>query len=141
MNWNLLLIDDEPCILDTLAELLTDDDITVTKARNGKEGLALLKERQFDVVVTDITMPVMDGPSMFFLAKAAGIFVPHIFFSAELRPALIETLKIAGAHAIVPKPCFEKLSAEINSILVKKEFMNEEKSDYSTLESILLQVL
>lgn len=124
MKWELLLIDDEPCILDTLAELLTEDDINVTKAKNGKEGLALLKEHHFDVVVSDISMPEMDGVTMFSLARALGIFVPHIFFSAHVRPAQIEALKAAGVRAVVPKPYFEKLSAEINSILVKNEFIS-----------------
>src|SRR5687768_3085918 len=82
MKWELLLVDDEPCILDTLAEWLTDDDINVTKAKNGKEGLALLKEKRFDVVVSDVTMPVMDGTTMLREARATGTYVPHIFFSA-----------------------------------------------------------
>lgn len=139
MTWNLLLIDDEPCILDTLAELLTEDDVTVTKAKNGQEGLAFLKEKHFDVVVTDVSMPEMDGPTMFYHAKAAGIFTPHIFFTANSRPAMIQSLKMAGAYAIVPKPCFEKLSAEINSVLVKKELMRI--SEFLPIETSLLQVL
>lgn len=122
MKWELLLIDDEPCILDALAELLTDDEITVTTATNGLEGLNLLKEKSFDVVVSDISMPFMDGPTMFSEAKASGIFVPHIFFSASADSTLIQKLKIAGANAVVQKPYFEKLSAEINSVLVRNEF-------------------
>ncbi len=122
MKWELLLIDDEPCILNALAELLTDDEITVTTATNGIEGLQLLKERPFDVVVSDISMPVMNGPTMFSEARASGIFAPFIFFSASADAKLILDLKVAGAKAVVQKPYFEKLSAEINSVLVKKEF-------------------
>lgn len=122
MKWELLLIDDEPCILNALAELLTDDEITVTTAKNGLEGLNLLKEKNFDVVVSDISMPAMDGPAMFSEARTSGIFVPFIFFSASADTTLIQKLKIAGAKAIVQKPYFEKLSAEINSVLVRNEF-------------------
>jgi two-component system, chemotaxis family, chemotaxis protein CheY len=124
MKWELLLLDDEPCILDALAELLTEDDITVTKAKNGVEGLQLLKERHFDVVVSDINMPLMDGITMFYEARASNIFVSHIFFSAYVEPKISESLKLAGVAAIVQKPHFEKLSAEINSVLVKTEFMH-----------------
>lgn len=102
-------------------ELLTEDDLSVTKASNGKEGLALMKKRHFDVVVSDISMPILDGASMFFEAKASGIHFPHIFFSAHVGPELSADLKLAGAYAVVPKPHFEKLSAEINSILSRKE--------------------
>lgn len=122
MKWQLLLIDDEPCILNALAELLTDDEITVTKAKDGIEGLKLLGEKSFDVVVSDISMPRMNGPEMFREARALGIFVPHIFFSATADEKLILELKIAGAKAVVRKPYFEKLSAEVNSVLIKKEF-------------------
>ncbi len=123
MKYELLLVDDEPCILDTLAEWLTDDDINVTKARNGKDGLALQKERRFDVVISDINMPVMSGIMMFSEARAAGIFTPHIFFSAHASSELIHTLKYAGVTAVVPKPHNERLSLEINSVLKRSELM------------------
>lgn len=124
MKWELLLLDDEPCILDALAELLTEDDINVTRARNGLEGLALLKERHFDVVVSDIFMPLMDGVKMLSEARASGIFVPHIFFSANPDPAIIEEINLAGGAPVIKKPYFAQLSAEINSVLTKHEFMN-----------------
>lgn len=126
MKWELLLIEDEESLLELLAELLTEDDISVTTASNGQEGLALMKERHFDVVVSDISMPIMDGATMFFEAKAAGINYPHIFFSAHVGPELSEDLKLAGAYAVVPKPYFEKLSAEINSIFARKELLLRE---------------
>lgn len=122
MTYELLLVDDEPCILESLAEWLTDDDINVTKAKNGRDGLNLLKEKRFDIVVSDINMPVMDGVEMFFAAKAAGVFIPHIFFSANHDQKLIQSLKAAGA-TFVQKPHNERLSMEINSVLTRSEFM------------------
>lgn len=122
MKYELLLVDDEACILDTLAEWLTDDDINVTTAKNGKEGLALLKSAHFDVVVSDINMPVMDGVEMLFAAKAAGIFIPHIFFSASADAKFIQSLKQNGA-IVVAKPYNERLSMEINSVLTRKELI------------------
>jgi two-component system, chemotaxis family, chemotaxis protein CheY len=138
MKWELLLIDDEPCILDTLAELLTEDDINVTKAKNGKEGLTLLKQKSFDIVVTDINMPIMDGLTMFHEARASGIFVPHIFFSAHVDPRQILAIKLSGAAAVVQKPYFERLSAEINSVLTKSEFMRPISHGFNPLiENVL----
>ena len=123
MKYELLLVDDEASILESLAEWLTDDDVNVTKATNGKEGLALLKEKKFDVVVSDISMPGMSGIMMISEAKAAGIFTPIIFFSAHVGPELIHTLKFAGATAVVQKPHNERLSVEINNILVRRELL------------------
>jgi two-component system response regulator CiaR len=123
MKWELLLIDDEQCILESLAELLTDDDIVVTTATNGQEGLALLKERRFDVVVSDVSMPLMDGKTMLLHARAAGIFIPTIFFSAHANQKIIDDLKQAGAVAVVRKPHIEMLSSELNSVLTRNQFM------------------
>lgn len=122
MTYELLLVDDEQCLLESLAEWLTEDDIIVTTAKNGREGLTLMKEKRFDLVVTDINMPTMDGVEMFFAAKAAGVFIPHLFFSACPDTKLVASLKAAGAVAIVEKPNNEKLSVEINNVLVRSGF-------------------
>lgn len=119
MKWELLLVDDEVCLLDLLAELLQEDDINVTKAKNGKEALELLKVRPFDVVVSDVNMPLMDGPAMLEAARNEGIFVPTIFFSAQSR------FSHPAAVAIVMKPNFERLSTELNSVLTRKELSAE----------------
>jgi DNA-binding response OmpR family regulator len=122
MKWHLLLIDDEQGILEPLAELLTEDDIVVSTATNGLEGLTLLKERHFDVVVSDISMPLMDGKTMLLSAKALGIFVPTIFFSAHADQKIIQELKEIGAVTVVKKPNIEMLSAELNSVLTRNQF-------------------
>ena len=136
MTWKLLLIDDEPCILDALAEWLTDDEIAVTKATNGLEGLELMEDNEFDLVISDISMPVMDGATMFREARASGNFTPHIFFSASGDLKLFSDLKDAGAVAVIQKPHFEKLSSEINSVLVKNAFMHRGSEVYSPLTVI-----
>lgn len=130
MKWELLLVDDEQCLLETLADLLTEDDIVVTTAKNGEEGLALLKKKKFDVVVSDINLPVKSGPAMFSDSTSQGIFVPYIFFSATADQNLKQSLRAQGA-IVVDKPHFEKLSAEVNSVLTKKEFLRPIGKAYS----------
>jgi diguanylate cyclase (GGDEF)-like protein len=56
-----LIIDDDPDILDVL-ELTLSDTFTVISAKNGKEGLELVKSKAPDLVITDYNMPVMTGP-------------------------------------------------------------------------------
>lgn len=140
MKWELLLIDDEPSILDALAELLEDDELTVMKACNGLEGLMLMREKHFDVVVSDISMPLMDGLTMLSHARAEGIFTPLIFFSANGEVDLPARVRSLGATGFVRKPYFEKLSVEINSVLVKNEILSAHFSSTYT-ESECLQSL
>lgn len=56
-----LIIDDDPDILDVL-ELTLSDGFTVFSAKNGKEGLEMVKAKSPDLVITDYNMPVMTGP-------------------------------------------------------------------------------
>lgn len=61
---DVVLVEDNPDIAVLLQMLLTDAGFVVRLGRNGEEGLALLHERHPDVVLTDVEMPVLDGPSM-----------------------------------------------------------------------------
>lgn len=68
MNQNLLIVDDEAEILSWLAELFTYDfemEIGVYTADSAAEALKLLNQVRFDVVLTDIRMPGMDGIALF----------------------------------------------------------------------------
>ena len=57
----ILIIDDDPDILDVL-DLTLSENYTVISAKNGKEGLELVKTKGPDLVITDYNMPVMGGP-------------------------------------------------------------------------------
>lgn len=57
----ILVVDDEPSNLDVAGTILTRLGHGVTAAHNGAEAVARCQERRFDVVLMDITMPVMDG--------------------------------------------------------------------------------
>jgi DNA-binding response OmpR family regulator len=58
---SVLLVDDEKMITDPLVRALTQAGYQVMVANNGRDGLALARERQPDVVVLDVMMPQMDG--------------------------------------------------------------------------------
>lgn len=58
---NILVIDDEQVIINMLVSSLSSDSCRVQTAHNGQEGLRLLKSDTFDLVITDIIMPVLDG--------------------------------------------------------------------------------
>ena len=57
----ILLIDDNPDILKSLAYALKANDYDVATAANGKLGLQALKDRQYDLVLTDLKMPEVGG--------------------------------------------------------------------------------
>ena len=66
---NLLLVDDEPNVLKALKRLFRSEDYRLHLAKNGTEGLEVLKREPIDLIISDMRMPQMDGAE--FLAKAA----------------------------------------------------------------------
>ncbi len=56
-----LVIDDEPLILDVVCKFLQRSGYETDTATNGKEGLARFRETPADLVITDLTMPELDG--------------------------------------------------------------------------------
>ncbi|HEY0836976.1 MAG TPA: response regulator [Azospirillum sp.] len=61
---NILVVEDIPAVLFSLRMVLQVGGHQVTTAANGAQGLALLKEGRFDLVVTDIWMPGTDGAAV-----------------------------------------------------------------------------
>lgn len=60
-SWRILVIDDEPSVRETLAEMLVAVDHRVELAESGHEALEKLRAGTFDLVFTDLAMPEMDG--------------------------------------------------------------------------------
>jgi DNA-binding response OmpR family regulator len=61
MAYKILVVDDDPDILDAVALILESQGYEVVTARDGIEGLATLKAEQPDLMILDLMMPKMDG--------------------------------------------------------------------------------
>jgi CheY-like chemotaxis protein len=61
MAKRILIIDDEELITKSLLKFLNKQGYEVTIAKNGTEALAIIKEAEFDLVISDVRMPEMDG--------------------------------------------------------------------------------
>ncbi|MGO9558231.1 MAG: response regulator transcription factor [Acidimicrobiales bacterium] len=100
----ILVVDDEPSIVDTVATVFRYEGYDVTEARSGREALALVQERKFDLVVLDVMLPDLDGLEVTRRMRADGIDVPVLFLTArgEVRD-LVAGLG-AGGDDYVAKP-------------------------------------
>ncbi len=63
MSWQVLIIEDDEAILESLIEVFTSHGYNVLSAKNGAEALEVVRARSFrpDAILLDIWMPVMDG--------------------------------------------------------------------------------
>ena len=68
----ILTVDDSRAIRLIVAKQAREMGFEVVEAEDGEQGLAKLKEGTFDVVILDVTMPVLDGPGMLAKMRRAG---------------------------------------------------------------------
>ncbi|MGB9720491.1 MAG: response regulator transcription factor [bacterium] len=70
MNKNILVIDDEVDILDFVERVLKDAGYSVFKAKDAKQGLAILQSEKIDLILLDIMLPEVDGWQAMQIMKA-----------------------------------------------------------------------
>ena len=82
------------------------EDAEFVKVENGKEALDYLRENGADLLVTDLSMPVMGGVDLVRRISASPKLngIPVIVVSSALNKAREEELKSFGALAVLPKP-------------------------------------
>ena len=108
----ILIIEDDPFYLEFLETILVGEGYDVLLARNGREGLRLLRTQSVDLVVTDIIMPEMDGLETILEMAATSRPTPIIAISgggprmpAHLNMQMAEKL---GAVTTLKKPIIKE---------------------------------
>lgn len=116
----ILIVEDNDMLRDGLREMLTYEGFTVLTARNGKEGLEQLKTRMPALIVSDVTMPIMDGYDFYNTVRARSEWttIPFIFLTARSDPVDIRASRNLGADDYLTKPVSrEELVSTISSRL------------------------
>jgi len=99
----ILLVEDEPGIANGLARLLRRDGHTVDMAANGRLALAKLQARAFDLLLSDVCMPELDGPGLYrILAQQQPHLCQRIIFLTgdTLAPETKSFLEQSGARCL-----------------------------------------
>lgn len=102
----LLIVDDDPEIALTLAEMLEPDGHAIDIAGNGAEALERLAGQSFDLIISDLRMPELDGPGLYReLAARYPDMLDRIFFVTgdTLGSGVRDFLEETGAP-VVEKP-------------------------------------
>jgi len=77
----ILLVDDEPAIARAYARTLGAAGFTVVTASDGREAADVARERSFDVIVSDIAMPTMDGLELLRMVREYDLDVPFVIMT------------------------------------------------------------
>lgn len=116
----ILAVDDSISIRKSISFVLTQEGYEVVEAVDGVNGLAKAKEDKFNLVITDINMPNMDGIEMIKqIRQTEGYkFTPIIALTTENQDSKMQEGKAAGATGWIVKPfTSEKLLAIVKKII------------------------
>jgi len=102
---SVLLVDDDPDILELFQQILEEHDFSVAVAINGETALAKLNERIQDVVVMDLSMPGMDGVETIRQIRARWPQLPIIIHTAYPDGNLVSRALRFSPLTLIAKPC------------------------------------
>ncbi len=113
-----LLVEDEDPVRIVAERALTRAGYTVIAAHDGEEGLEIVEGgAEFDVIVSDVVMPVVDGPAMVREIRKTHPDLPVLFMSGYAEEQLRRQIDIADVH-FLPKPfSVQQLTDRLGEIL------------------------
>ncbi len=125
----ILVVDDDLLSRTVLSVNLTEEGYTVETAGNGRDGLLMLREKPFDLVLLDLLMPEMDGFDVLKIMKADARLrhLPVIVISGEGDLASITRCIATGAEDYIQKP-FDPvlLRTRVSACVEKKKLRDQE---------------
>jgi CheY-like chemotaxis protein len=105
---SILVVDDDSVTIDLLTIVLQRHGYLVSPAENGAEALKLCASQKFDLIITDILMPNVDGLDLITELKELNSMVPIIAMSGGNSETLgsekLQLASIFGAHSTLKKP-------------------------------------
>lgn len=101
---NILVVDDDKDLVDSLADVLIDEGYSASKAFDGKEAMSKAGESFFDLILMDIKMPTMNGVETYKNIKKISPRTMVIMMTGYSVSELISEALKEGAHGILYKP-------------------------------------
>ncbi|MBL8062172.1 MAG: response regulator transcription factor [Anaerolineales bacterium] len=134
---HILIIDDEATLRKTLARVLQQAGFEVTTAESAEQGLDFLKTTRFDMILTDLRMPGIQGLEALKLINANYPTLPVVLFTAQPDVnSAVEALR-HGATDYLMKPLKPEVIIErTRSILLKKQTEKRKREITQQIESL-----
>ena len=129
----ILIIEDEEPIRRVLVKILTEEnsEFVLSEAVDGKQGIKLINDEEFDLILCDIKMPKMDGLEVLEQAKKSDISTPFIMLTGHGNvETAVHAMKV-GAYDFIPKP------PDLNRLLISVR--NAIASKHLTKENVRLK--
>jgi two-component system chemotaxis response regulator CheY len=118
----ILIVDDSASIRQAVKMALSGHGHAVSEAVNGSDGLQRATVAKFELIITDLNMPVMDGLSMIRKLRTKPDYsgVPIVFLTTESDAGIKSQAKTAGATGWITKPFdSDQLCRIVTKVLAK----------------------
>jgi DNA-binding response OmpR family regulator len=101
---NVLVVDDDPIVIESCRRILEPEGFTVYPAASAAEGLEALEAREYDLMITDVKMPELDGFQLMALMRKRHPRVPIVVMSGYPTGDTVAATRESGARGFIPKP-------------------------------------
>jgi two-component system OmpR family response regulator len=131
-----LVVDDEPSIVDAVATSLSYEGFEVVTASNGRTALSLAQENPPDIMILDIMLPDLDGIEVTRRLRQDGIRVPVLFLTAkDSLEDKIRGLTIGGDDYVTKPFSLSEVIARVKAVLrrVSPTDINPSKFEFADL--------
>ena len=127
----ILAVEDNELNRMVLQVILKKCEVVVTIAHNGQEAINLIQEQDFDLVLMDVQMPIVDGlEATKYIREELKLTIPIIGLSANAMREEVEICKQAGMNDYLVKPYSERALVEV----MKKWSLEEKKTELAQAE-------
>jgi CheY-like chemotaxis protein len=99
-----LIVDDDPLVTQSIQHLLKRMELASLSASQWAEAMDVLERERPDLMLLDMRMPNVDGPTLLEFVRESGFEMPVVVVSASLNEVDLERLRELGVKRFVPKP-------------------------------------
>ena len=128
-KYKILVVDDSQSIREVLAALLSLEGHLCESAANVREAMEKVTQAHFDIVITDVPMPEMDGITLTGELTRHFSDLPVMIMTGQPDDSLVESARSAGAREILRKPfSISELVARLHRMLPAQEPTQEQRA-------------
>ena len=109
MRLSILIVDDDPQVLDLFTKILKKDKYDITAVPSGGEAMQVLRERPVDLLILDLSMPEPDGFAILQKLHAVRPGLRILVISGYLQGQLLPAAEVFGATGTLSKTDAPKL--------------------------------
>ena len=103
-NKKTLLVDDDGLILDSLTMAFISRGCTIRTVESAEKGIEVLRQEQFDIIVSDFKLPGMNGMEFFKMTGMSQTGSVNVLISGNVRENDLIDMECLGIHEFVEKP-------------------------------------